>query len=160
MQKLLAAVVIGVLLGCGSTWWIKSAHIDKLKSQYTLDTVNAKASAEKDLEAADRKIKTAEQNYLINMGAKQNEIDLLRSGVESGSISLSIDATCPIVPSASGSSGNTETTRAELGPLSRQDYYALKADLAEAEERIELCQAFALEISEYRQTILAKTYPK
>lgn len=64
------------------------------------------------------------------------ENDRQRSAVAAGSQRLRVNATCPAVPDAAGAARLDDADAAELTPNARQDYHALRDELALSRQMI------------------------
>ncbi|SER28825.1 prophage endopeptidase [Rosenbergiella nectarea] len=121
-------------------WKGKSLQASSL-ADTRLKTINQMQIQQKAVSAID-------QSYQLQLKAKDDEISSLSDRVKSGSVGLRVKAVCPSgVPQASAASGITNAASAELSADARQDYYALRSQLAQATAQINGLQAYIREIT-------------
>lgn len=156
MIRILLSVIAVLLLIVGLLWWQvdrQAATITKVSGQ--LDSATAQASSLRntlrlqrelnaDLSVLDRK-RTEE---LTNANA---ELEEFRGRVGDGSQRLFVKASCPTagVPATASTTGVDDAAPAELHPVARQDYFALRGQLIRTEAALAGLQEYVSTVCRY-----------
>lgn len=118
-------------------------HYDHLKEKVKLQDAELEQYA-KNAEIAAQQVKLADAartNYLNKLTEAENEIDNLRSRVDSGAVKLRVKAACPKLPTTSTDTAGATATAPELDADARQNYYAHRADEGKLTALLNLCIA-------------------
>lgn len=116
-------------------------HYDHLKEKVKLQDAEIEQYA-KNAEIAAQQVKLADAartDYLNKLTEAENEIDNLRSRVDSGAVKLRVKATCPKLPTASADTAGAIAAAPELDADARQNYYAHRADEGKLTALLNLC---------------------
>jgi len=116
-------------------------HYDHLKEKVKLQDAEIEQYA-KNAEIAAQQVKLADAartDYLNKLTEAENEIDNLRSRVDSGAVKLHVKATCPKLPTASTDTAGATAAAPELDADARQNYYAHRADEGKLTALLNLC---------------------
>lgn len=137
MTKYLIAVIAG-LCAVLLVFALKF-KIDRLENELILEQERAerleflaKKSGEK-LIARDE----IDKKYAQELSDAREEIEGLRADVDAGNKRLRVKAICPAsVPTAASAPGVDDAAGAELDPIARQDYFALRERVILTEKRL------------------------
>lgn len=118
-----------------------SMHYDHLKQQNKILAADNEQYA-KNAEAAAREVKLADEartDYLTKLTEAQNEIDTLRSRVDSGTVKLRVKATCPKLPATSTDTAGAIAAAPELTEDARRSYFDHRRDENKINALLDLC---------------------
>ena len=116
-------------------------HYDHLKEKVAKQQIEIEQYA-KNAESAARQVKLADEArnyYLTKLTEAENEIDNLRTRVDSGVIKLRPNAKCPKVPAASTDTAGAIAAAPELTEDARQGYLDHRRDENKVNALLDLC---------------------
>lgn len=149
MIRILLSVIAALLLIVGLLWWQvdrQAATITKVSSQRDVaaaqahslrTTLRLQRELNADLSELDRK-------HTEDLSHANAELEKLRGSVGDGSQRLLVKARCPAagVPATAGTTGVADAGTAELDPIARQDYFALRGQLIRTEAALAGLQSY------------------
>lgn len=154
--QIIGALVAGVLL-FGGGYWLRGIQADRdaeraanvvaiERKEQAEDQARRLAQARESEQAKAKALAELDAQATAQQKAAQHENEKLRSCIDSGSgCGLRVKViTAPAtgrVPGAASDSSVGVAASAELDPAARQDYYALRAGLAEQRQQLLTCQA-------------------
>ncbi len=116
-------------------------HYDHLKEKVAKQEIEIEQYA-KNAESAARQVKLADDArnyYLTKLTEAENEINNLRTRVDSGVIKLRPNAKCPKVPAASADTAGAIAASPELTEDARQGYFDHRRDENKLNKLLDLC---------------------
>jgi len=116
-------------------------HYDHIKEQNKILAADNEQYA-KNVESAARQVKLADEartDYLTKLEVAQNEIDTLRSRVDSGAVKLRVKATCPKLPATSTDTAGAIAAAPELTEDAKRNYFTHRADEKKLNSLLDLC---------------------
>ncbi len=145
------AVAAGCLVAAFGAGWSGGWGVNgwRLSSAYNAERVTQRDAAAEVLRLAladrDRKadtLRAANDTNLAKLQGAQDETNLLRTRLASGTGGLRVRAICPTapVPQAAPASGVGDGAGAELDPAARRDYFALRDGINRVEAKLAACQ--------------------
>lgn len=138
-----AAVAFAVGFGLGAYWQNTLRALDA--ASVTAATATGIANAHTATAQTGQVINAIETNLVKEMGDDSHETDNLRAGVDSGVVSLRVNATCAPVPDAAASTGVSHGAGARLTPEAQSAYYAVRTGIQRCQKKLAAAQAILKE---------------
>ena len=116
-------------------------HYDHLKEKVAAQETEIEQYA-KNAESAARQVKLADDarnDYITKLTEAENEISDLRDRVNSGSVKLRPNATCPKLPATSTDTAGAIAASPELTEDARQGYFDHRRDENKISSLLDLC---------------------
>lgn len=153
MIRILSIAVAALLLFAGLLWWQvdrQAETITKVSSQR--DTATAQASSLRNTLRLQRELAAdaagIDRRHTEGLSVARAEDDRLAADVAAGKRRLRVAAQCPAsgVPAAARTSSVDDGAPAELTPIARQDYFALRGQLTRTEAALAGLQEWVAEV--------------
>ncbi|MDN7179123.1 lysis protein [Caballeronia sp. SEWSISQ10-4 2] len=142
LAKAIAVLVAAALL-FGAGWtvngWRADAEINTLKSGYDKTAADATEKARATEQGWQKKVADIDKQRSKELEDAKLENARLSAAVAAGDVRLRVRASCSAssgLPQAPGAAGMADEGTAELDSDARQDYFALRDQLAESEKQI------------------------
>ncbi len=140
--EVLLPFAIAFVLGWGVNGWRLGERAAKLEQQHTAERLAAAEAARAQEQTLVAAAAAADQLHSGELTSAELKIRDLEQRVAVGTGRLSVAARCPAarVPETAATAGvGDRSERAELDPVARPAYFALRRGLAAAEQALKLC---------------------
>lgn len=167
----LSSFIVGAVLFGIIFYKVGTSETEKVKSQFSeyremqsSEALKRSSDLKNETDKLNEKVRALEDENSNLKEKNRNDADTLASGVDDGTVSVSIKAGSSLqkcagdgaVPAAAGSSGGSDNAGQKLDPGAAKDYIRAEEQIRENERRLGLCVSYLTgPMAEYRAKVLA-----